>query len=282
MTQQPLDADAVLRDDLLLDALGRGEMLPDYDDDATARMLLAWRDDLATAAGLPDFELAPADLPEFEPVHTTADLPEVAPVRSIGTAKVPVTPVEESRRFRWTRRMTVAAAFTAFAAGSVGSVAAAGVAEPGSPLWPITKVVYEDRAKSLEAREGALSLLREAQDAAENNDPERARELLDTALATAGDVVDEADRDKIMAQADKVEEQLAEPPVDPSPSTTPSPDPQPSPSTEPSAEPSPSTPPSTEPTPGNTDPTPETTPSPSSEPSVDGGAPNGPDQTPPT
>jgi hypothetical protein len=265
MTQQPLDADAVLRDDAFLDALGRGELLPEFGDDATARLLLAWRDDVADTAGLPDAAPAP-------------------PARSIGTARVPVTPVVDPRRFRWSRRMTAAAAFVAFAAGSVGSVAAAGVAEPGSPLWPLTKVVYEDRAKSLEAREGALSLLREAQDAAERNDPERARELLDTALAEAGDVADKSDKDKIREEAEKVEEQIADtpPPAQkPGPSTSPTPTPEPTPSTSPSTRPTPTPSPSgtAEPSPGGTPSTPGGTPAPSAAPSG-GIAPGSPGDTP--
>jgi hypothetical protein len=268
MTQQPLDADAVLRDDVFLDALSRGEMLPEYGDDATARLLMAWREDVADTSGLLD----PAPVP---------------PARSIGTAKVPAMPIVEPHRFRLNRRMTVAAAFAAFAVGSVGSVAAAGVAEPGSPLWPITRVVYEDRAKSIEAREGALSLLREARDAAEANEPERARELLDNALAEAGGVSDDSDKNKILAQAEAVEEQLAEidepvteptAPPTPSPTGAPSPTPTPSaePSTQPSATPSQSTP--VEPSPGTT-PSPGT-PSPSTDPSG-GVAPNTGQQSPP-
>jgi len=259
MSQQPLDADAVLRDDALLDALGRGEMLPEFGDDHTARLLLAWRDDIADTAGLPDVA--------------------ASPVRSIGTARVPTGPVAEPRRFRLSRRVTVAAAFAAFAVGSIGSVAAAATAEPGSPLWPITKVVYEDRAKSLEAREGALSLLREARDAAEHNNPDQARRLLASALQEAGDVSDESDKDRIQEQADKVVAQLAAmDPTDPAvptsppgsaPVTSPTPVPEPTPSTEPTTapNPSPSTPGDPGPSPAET-PTPDSSPPPSPEPSV--------------
>jgi outer membrane biosynthesis protein TonB len=262
MSQQPLDADAVLRDDALLDALGRGELLPEYGDDATAKLLLAWRDDVADTAGLPD--MAPA-----------------APVRSIGTARVPEQPVAGRRRFHLSRRMAIAAAFAAFAAGSVGSVAAAGVAEPGSPLWPITKVVYEDRAKSVEAREGALSLLREAREAAERNDPERAQELLNTALAEAGDVSDEADMDKIRAEAAQVQDAIDEPvppaqvPQPPVPTASPDPVPSTPPSTEPTSPPSP-TPGPVEPSPDAPPPSPDPSPTPSSEPTT-GMAPDNPE-----
>ncbi len=173
---QPLDADAVLRDDALLDALGRGELLPEFEDDATIRLLLAWRGDIADTAGLPAHAPEPVTVPHpAEPEPQVAE-PIVA-ARSIGTARVPAYVADEddsghSLRGLLTRRVAVAAAFAAFAAGSLGSVAAASTAEPGSPLWPITKVVYEDHAKSVEAREDVLS---PAARRAPGRRPERAR-----------------------------------------------------------------------------------------------------------
>lgn len=270
MTQQPLDADAVLRDDALLDALGRGELPDDFDDDATARLLLAWRDDVADTAGLPE--------------------PHAVPVRSVGVASVGDTrgPRRDLHHLL-TRRAAAVAVIAAIGLGSIGSVAAAGVAEPGSPLWPLTKVVYEDRAKSLEAREGALSLLREAKQAAENNDPDQARRLLVDALQEAGAVDDGKDKDKILAEADAVRAQLAELTDPGDPSTTPTPQnpatasPSPAPSTEPSnppSSPSPSPTPS-EPTPGEPPPSTEPTPTPSSEP-TSATAPDGANEVTPT
>jgi hypothetical protein len=251
MTNQPLDADAVLRDDALLDALGRGELLPEYGDDAAARMLLAWRDDIADTAGLP----------ESKPVVPVR-------ARSIGTAKVPPPrspreddAAEQPRRLfhpRMSGRVAVAAAVAAIAAGSAGSVAAASVAEPGSPLWPITKVVYEDRAKSVEARESSLELLREARQAADRNDPVRARRLLTVALREAGDVDDKDDKNKIEDEADAVRAQLAaldEPVTSPSPSASPQ---APAPSASPTPEPPPS--PSEAPVPPPPDPEPSSQP----------------------
>ena len=278
MTQQPLDADAVLRDDALLDALSRGEVLPEFGDDAAVKLLLAWRDDVVGTAGLAKESPAPA-----------------VPVRSIGTAKVPEpapTPPRRDRRGllsqRVSRRAVVAAVAATIGVGSIGSVAAASVAEPGSPLWPITKVVYEDRAKSVEARESSLSLLRRAQEAADHNDSDEAKRLLDTALKEADQVNDEDDKDKIEQQADEVRAQLAaiedEPtapasppasPQAPAPTGTSSPAPAPSPTPEPSspANPSPTTEPQPEPTPPP--PTPEATPPPTPESTAGGSAPAG-------
>jgi hypothetical protein len=255
MSQPPLDADAVLRDDALLDSLGRGELPSEFDEDATIKLLHAWRNDVAHAAGLPDDALATVGAPALH---------DQAPA-----------PVLLERRSRLRRPVLVAAAVGAIAVASMGSVAAAGVAEPGSPLWPITKVVYSDRAESLEAREDALSLLRDAKRAAARNQPEEARRLLITAMEEADRVDGKKDQDKIQDQVAEVKAEIAA--IDePSPGvTTPSTPPQspatpepipvpqnPPPTTEPTVPPVETTPPA-EPPPSTPA---EPTPSPSLEP----------------
>lgn len=264
MSQAPLDADAVLRDDTLLDALGRGELPSEFDDDATVKLLHAWRNDIAHAAGLPEVEPSPVGMPAL-----------YAPAGGADTGTEPAGRLVVGR-FRLSRRVLVAAAVGTIAVGSMGSVAAAGAAEPGSPLWPITKVVYSDRAESLEAREDALSLLREAKQAADHNRPEEAQRLLNTALEQADRVDGKKDKDKIEDQADEVRAELAAI-TEPTPTTTPAPPAQsPEPSSSPAAPPpnpaptpEPTSPAEPPPSPADPSPTPpvEPSPTPSAEPS---------------
>lgn len=182
----PLDADAVLRDDALLDAIVRDELRGEFDDDLVARALLAWR----------------ADVLEDEP---PLELPRRRPVLGIS------------------RRMSVAAAVGVTTAVSLGSLAAAGMAEPGSPLWAITKVVYTDRAESIQAREDARDALQKARDAAAEHQAALARRLLAEAQREAEEIrPDDPDLGAVLSELDEVErsveamDQLA-------PSTAPSP-----------------------------------------------------------
>jgi hypothetical protein len=218
----PIDADAVLRDDALLDALGRGELPADFAGDPTARLLFAWQGDL----------------------HEPA----------------PALPLARSTALWLSRRVTVAAAIGVFAAGSLGSVAAAAIAEPGDALWPITKVVYTERAESIEARDEAYLTLRQARVAIAEHRPDQARRLCDEARRKAGEVRENDDRAAITDELAKVLATLdhkaragapvaPEAPKDPtpetpssSPTTEPSPRPQPSPET--STQPVPDVPPS--------------------------------------
>ena len=240
--------DALLRDDALLDALGRGELPATYRADVTARLLTGWRDDLDE--GLPPLSgtghqapvllaTVPTDRDGESP---TSDATDVLPrlladgfsddttpipaltdpdridesVRSAFVAAGYARPADElppvratdapthefaasfdrlppvgddttvtrlgGRRPRRRRfdRVVVAVAATAaiVAAGSAGSVAAAATAHPGDTLWPISRVVYADRARSIEASEQAHASLEKARDAMERGDTEAAKRYL--------------------------------------------------------------------------------------------------------
>ncbi|MEV6526407.1 hypothetical protein AB0M43_31170 [Longispora sp. NPDC051575] len=73
--------------------------------------------------------------------------------------------------------MLAAAAVVVLAAGG-GGVAAAGNARPGSPLWPVTRVVYADRAASTLAETRAEESLNLATQALETGRPEDAQKYL--------------------------------------------------------------------------------------------------------
>ncbi|MDQ1647309.1 MAG: hypothetical protein QOJ50_3493 [Cryptosporangiaceae bacterium] len=276
MTQPPLDAEAVRRDDDLLDALARGELTGEDDDDAIAQLLLGWRDDIV------DHPVLVPHLNEPQPVP-------VAPLQRgpADTRVIPAAALERRRFLRVSRGMSVAAAVGVIAAGSLGSVAAASVAEPGSPLWPITKVVYSERAASLEARDGALSKLKKARRAAEKRNPVEAKHLLDEALRQVSQVRGSEDRAALEVQVAQLQQAIAaQPPApaDPSASAAPSPGtgspapeaPAPAPSVpapEPAPAPSSPAPPQPDPVPSPSDPAPDLSPPPADPPAALSGDP---------
>ena len=126
-------------DAALLDTLGRGEPAPTTD--AVAAMLAAWRADLD--ADITGARYQPAAFPP--------------------------------RTRRLARRAVGVAAAAALLAS--GSVMAAGHATPASPLWPITRVMYPERADTA-AAEDAIGQAREA---AAHGRYDDARRLLDRA-----------------------------------------------------------------------------------------------------
>ncbi|WP_157018335.1 hypothetical protein [Cryptosporangium arvum] len=255
--------DAILRDDALLDALGRGELPATYRADVTARLLTTWRDDLDE--GLPPLRSAEAEAPVLlapardddtevfrspwgDSGDDTAQLPrlfsdgvsdpdridesvrsafvaagyarpteQLPPVRPSEAAteqfqpsfdrlppaveEKPVTTLGERRprRRRFDRVVVATAAVAAvLAAGSAGSVAAAATAHPGDKLWPISRVVYAERARSIEASEEAHASLQKAREALERGDTGAAQRYYDEAQQKLDENVregsDEADR----------------------------------------------------------------------------------------
>ena len=292
--------DTVLRDDALLDALGRGELPAHYRADVTARLITNWRDDLEEPgiAGRPALTLAPSagahsqpqrsqspgpepgdlpapdqlarppeldatdpgptrvarhaadedetvDLPRYsdetvdlpaypdtgdrieEPFRTAfvaagyarpavsgrSGDPRDEPTQQLGAALVGLSgradgdpptgrvgPVRRHVRRRRLDRIVVAAAAAAaiLAAGSAGSVAAASTARPGDPLWGISKVIYADRAQSIEASEEAHAALTKARAAAARGDARSARRYLAEAKQKAHEVRRDSDEGDLL------------------------------------------------------------------------------------
>jgi len=140
--RRPVDLGAVGRDDELLDALGRGEAPRVLVHDHVARLLYEWRQDIDSQ------------------------------------------PVRRSRRWRRaSRRLVVGALATVLGLASAGGVtAAAAEADPGSALWPVTRVVYSERAESLQARRDAELALAKAREAAAQQQRASAARYLDLAV----------------------------------------------------------------------------------------------------
>lgn len=171
------DTETLTRDDLLLDALGAGEPIDD-DDDLLLLALATWRSDLDT--GLTD-----------DPV------PAVAPV-SVAVIHRP--------RSRRTRRLALVAAVVLAFGGGVAAGAA--TAEPGSPLWPITRVVYTDRAQTITTT-AARKALDEAQTAVSEGRRGDAQRLITKAETLIADVRSDGVRNELQQRLDQIRASLA-------------------------------------------------------------------------
>jgi hypothetical protein len=161
--EQPIDLAVLAADDRLLDDLGRGGPAPDGD--PVAALLAGWRADL-------DGDSEPAEEPAVS-----------APAR------------RRPSRVRW----IVAAAAAVLLAGG-GLVVAAGGADPDSPLWPITRVVYPRQADTA-AAEHAIARARRAAEQGRYRDAQR---LIAEAETLVSRVSDPAQAGRLRAELDAV------------------------------------------------------------------------------
>jgi hypothetical protein len=200
----------IAADDALLDALGRGG--PPPEDDKLAGVLAAWRTDLDTDHPGGDLTLLLAELAEDDTAPAAAQ--DGAAQDGAGpdgaAPSVQAVPSGTGRR-RWRPGPRVRRYVTGLAAAGLlagGLAAGAGQAGPESPLWPVARVLYPERA-DLRLAEHTIDEARAAAAAGRYDD---ARRILDKAV---GDVerVDDSDRaDRLRAQIEEIRRAL--PPVD--------------------------------------------------------------------
>jgi hypothetical protein len=166
-TDAAVDLSTIARDDVLLTALGRDEPMPDGDE--IAALLAAWRNDLRLdELSLDQESSVPESLPDSVPDLST-------------------------RRRGWSRQTRgLIAAAAAVVLLTAGVTVAAGDAGPGSPLWPITTIVYGERADSLIAQQDTERGIQQARDAIAEARYTEAGQLLDAATARAADVRDQS------------------------------------------------------------------------------------------
>lgn len=168
--EQPVSVAQIAADDRLLDALGRGEPIEDdLATDPAAAMLAAWRDDLDLS-----WDEAVDDAPE-EPAPLPAGDPQ--------------------RKRRLVQAILGAAAAAVFA---LGLAITAHQAEPGSVLWPVSKVVYPQRAE-VKAAEKAIA---DARAALAEGRPADARSLLATAAEHIARIDDRGTAERLRAEVD--------------------------------------------------------------------------------
>jgi hypothetical protein len=247
MDAETVDLAMVHADDALLDQLAglAGEDLDasldsELAEDDLNKLLLCWRSDV-----------------ESEPMTELVDT---------DTAVALVQSARLRRRHRPRLLVPVAAAAAVLAVSFTGVGLAARDATPGSPLWGLTRVLYADHARSVEAAASARKDLADAKVALNTGNVKAAASALNNAKDELPAVSPEDGRDDLAAQHEQLLAQIPPPsggsttitiPVQPSPTQpTTAPTEPSSPSGSVTEQPSsPSTPP-TEPT-GPTEPTTE-------------------------
>jgi hypothetical protein len=189
-------------DDEFLDALGAAEPDPSLADDRLAALLLSWRQDV-----------------DAEPIRELVD-PKLA------MATVHAARVRQRRVPRLLAPLAAAAAVLTIAFAGVGL--AARDAQPGDTLWGLTKVLYSDHARSVEAAAAVRTDLREAQEALANGKVAEAKSMLDQARHSLPTVASEDGQADLQAQHAALLAKLpdnppvgASPPPAASPSTAP-------------------------------------------------------------
>lgn len=303
-----VDLEALYADEHLVQALAGGAAPAGYDDDPLVAMLSVWRDEARGGAedAVPTTHPTAATSTAATTVPTEAGSPRTPGTADAGTDRDPdtlimpalvdlddgaeapvdaedddddgVTPLagrprrghhrQQARRLRYAA--VAAIVVGAFSLG--GGMAAATVnAKPGSPLWPLAKIIDSDHAHSVEARMEVQEALRQAQKDAREGDTAQALERLRKAKQKLAQVKPDDGKDELTKQLGQLERQVGAVPL-PGPTPTPTGGPVPSPT--PSSHPTPSSPPSDNPSP--TPPaSPPASPTPSDQPSGAAVVPNG-------
>lgn len=175
----PVDPDQLARDEALLDALGAGAPGPDGDD--LAAMLSAWQTSVST------------DIPSAVDDAVVHEAAAVAPPR---------------RTRRPLAKLIAALTGATIVLGGSLTAAAAG-AGPGSPLWPITRIVYADRADSRAAEQTAQRLVDEATTAFAHHDYADATARLDRADTYLPKITDGVAKQRIAGQIERLRAAIA-------------------------------------------------------------------------
>ncbi|WP_370542043.1 anti-sigma-D factor RsdA [Amycolatopsis sp. FDAARGOS 1241] len=186
------DLTAIQADDALLDALGGTDpaIADGLGDQELNALLLAWRRDI-----------------DSEPLAELVDVDTA--VTTVKTASLARKRSGRSRRRRIL--VPVAAACAAAAIAFTGTGLAARDAQPGDTLWGLTKVLYADHARSVEAAAAAKLDLEKANLALADNRLADARKALDDAQAALNQVTDDENRDQLIEQHRQLAAQLGSP-----------------------------------------------------------------------
>ncbi|KAA9152584.1 hypothetical protein FPZ12_036685 [Amycolatopsis acidicola] len=198
------DLSAVHADDALLDALGGSDpqVADGLGDQELNALLLAWRRDI-------DSEPL-AELVDTDTAVTTIKTAALA--RKHGQRA-------RNRRLLW----PVAAAAAVLAIAFTGTSIAARDAQPGDALWGLTKVLYADHARSVEAASAARSDLQQASIALSQGKIAEAQQALAEAAAKLSQVSAEDNLAQLMQEHQQLSQMLQRPGQTTEPSTPTSP-----------------------------------------------------------
>jgi hypothetical protein len=177
----PVDLAAVQADDALLNLLSSGAgPAPGSTDAELARVLIAWRREVEAESF--------GDLVDPDTVTTV-----------LAAARKPAP-----RRHPVLGPFAAAAAVLVIAFSGVGLVAKS--AQPGDQLWSLTKVLYTDYARSVEAAEHVKAELVEADTAIRKGDTSQAKESLERIQQQLPEVNEDQNRTELAGQYRQLEE----------------------------------------------------------------------------
>jgi len=212
LEDEAIDLALVHADDEYLDLLGgarlddRDALLGEFGDERLTELLMSWREDV-----------------DSEPIGDLVDT-------KLATVTVHAAKMHRKRRPRLLVPLAAAAAVLAIMFAGFGL--AARDAHPGDTLWALTKVLYADHARSVEAAEAVKADLAEAKAALTEGKLEEAKSKLEEANEALPTVSNEDGKDELEAQHASLVAQLpgnpsgeAGPPPSPTPSEQPDPDP---------------------------------------------------------
>jgi hypothetical protein len=171
LEDEAIDLALVHADDEYLDLLSganledRDGALGDFGDDHLTELLMSWRRDV-----------------DAEPIGELVDT-------KLATVTVHAARTQRKHRPRLLVPIAAAAAVLAIAFAGVGM--AARDAQPGDTLWALTKVLYADHARSIEAAEEVRADLREARAALTKGNVDVAKSKLEDAHAALPSVLPE-------------------------------------------------------------------------------------------
>lgn len=183
----PPDLFAVRADDALLDALGGSDpkVADELGQAELNELLLSWSREV-----------------DSEPMPQLVDTDTA--IATIRAAKEDLPKRERRRRLY----VPVAAAAAVLAVAFGGASIAARDAQPGDTLWGLTKVLYADKASSVEASYDVRAEFKIAENALDDGELDAARDALDKARNALDDVNDEEGHDGLQSQHDELRDQL--------------------------------------------------------------------------
>lgn len=186
------DLSVINSDDALLDALGGSdpESADDLGDQDLNALLLAWRRDI-----------------DSEPLAELVDTDTaVTTVRAASLAQ------RHGKRARRRRLLVpIAAAAAVLVIAFTGTGVAARSAQPGDTLWGLTKMLYADHARSVEAASAARTDLQQASIALAQGNILAAQQALAAAAAKLRQVAEEDNLSQLMAEHRHLSDMLQHP-----------------------------------------------------------------------
>lgn len=180
------DVHAIVGDDVLLDRIGSGDPVPDAM--RIESLLQQWREECL-------LDLPPAPTGRLLRRAANWNRRSDAPAR------------DAERRSPWQAATGIAASIVLLLAGT--TVAGSRTAHPGDVLWPVTQLLWSDRADSVVAEQAAILAMEQARRAIEQGDLDLARQMLATVADHLPHIRPQDGHDRLQADLDTARMRMA-------------------------------------------------------------------------